>query len=216
VQGVSQALIIDVDGTLVDSNYHHVLAWQRALRANGFEAEAWKVHRYVGKGGDKMVASVAGEEAERERGDDIRQAEAELFTDLIGEVRAFRDASSFVRDVADAGFGVILASSAKEREVEHYLDLLEVRDVIDGYTSSADVDQTKPHPSLIEAAREKCSGSDALMIGDSIWDVEAAKRAGLECLAVLTGGFSSHELSAAGASRVQPGLGDLLEHLPEA
>jgi HAD superfamily hydrolase (TIGR01549 family) len=212
---MDHALIIDVDGTLVDSNYQHVLAWQRALRSSGVEAEAWKVHRYIGKGGDKMVASVAGDETEEECGDAVRKAEGENFQELIAEVKPFDGAAEFIARAVGQGFGVVLASSAKEPEVEHYLDLLDVRDLIEGHTSSADVDQTKPHPGLIEIAREKCGDRDALVIGDSIWDVEAAKRAGLECFAVLTGGFSSNELLSAGASRVQPALGDLFEYLPE-
>lgn len=210
-----EALIIDIDGTLVDSNYQHVIAWHRAFQQNGIEAEAWQVHRYIGKGGDKMVESVAGEDAERSHGDAVRAAESEIFQELIGEVRPFRGASDFVREVAGRGFDVVLASSAKSHEVDHYLEMLDLGDAIKGHTTSADVEATKPNPDLVEAALEKAGTRDALMIGDSIWDVEAAKRAGLECLAVMTGGFSKRELAAATATAIQPALVDLLDYLPE-
>lgn len=204
-----KALILDIDGTLVDSNYLHVLAWHRAFREHGVEAESWIVHRYVGKGGDKMVSSVAGEEAEAESGDAIRETESEMFRDLIDEVRPFDGATAFVEDMKARGFVVVLSSSAKEHEVEHYVERLAVADSIDGYTTSADVEATKPEPDLIEAGIEKAGTRDALMIGDSIWDVESAKRSGLDCHAVLTGGFSKAELVAAGAADVQPSLADL-------
>jgi HAD superfamily hydrolase (TIGR01549 family) len=207
------SLIVDIDGTLVDSNYQHVLAWQRAFRVHEIEAEAWKIHRYIGKGGDQMVVSVAGEDAEARCGDQVRDSEAEVFQELIKEIRPFAGASSFIGDVVDRGYEVILASSAKSDEVDHYLGLLDVGDSISGHTTSADVEATKPEPDLVEAALEKAGTRDALVIGDSIWDVEAARRAGLECLAVLTGGFSKQELRAAGAIEIQPALSDLVASL---
>jgi len=207
------ALTVDIDGTLVDSNYQHVIAWQRAFERHGHRAEAWIVHRYVGKGGDKMVASVAGDDAETSHGDSIRETEAEEFRGLIGEVRPFEGASEFVGSMKSKGFTVVLASSAKGEEVDHYLDLLDLREAVDGFTTSADVDATKPEPNLIEAALEKAGTRDALMIGDSIWDVEAARRSDLESLAVMTGGFSKGELLAAGALDVQPSLADLAPHV---
>ena len=111
---------------------------------------------------------------------------------------------------------MILASSAKGEEVEGYLDLLDAPGAIKGHTSSANVEATKPEPDLVRVALEKCDGAEALMIGDSIWDIEASKRAGIECLAVLTGGFSKGELRAAGAVEIQPTLTDLSSNLPSA
>ncbi|HNC15458.1 MAG TPA: HAD hydrolase-like protein, partial [Solirubrobacterales bacterium] len=111
---MAEALIIDIDGTLVDSNYQHVIAWQEALREHGLDAEAWKIHRYVGKGGDKMIESVAGEEAERKAGDAVRESEGEIFQRLIDQVRPLEGAGEFVRKVKDLGFIVVLSSSAKD------------------------------------------------------------------------------------------------------
>jgi len=204
-----EGLIVDIDGTLVDSNYLHVLAWQRALSQHDIDADGWKIHRYIGKGGDKMVTSVAGEAAEQAHGDEIRDVESELFQQLIDEVRPFDGAGRFIEEVKEAGLTVVLSSSAKEEEVERYFDLIGIRDMIDAFTCSADVDATKPEPDLIEIGLEKAGTRNCLMIGDSIWDVEAAKRSGIDCLGVLTGGFSKAELLAAGASQVQPSLADL-------
>jgi len=204
-----QALIVDVDGTLVDSNYQHVIAWQRALREHGVEAEAWKIHRYIGKGGDKMVVSVAGEDVEDRDGDAIRSTEAEMFQELIGEVKPLPGAARFIRSMKESGRTVVISSSAKQEEVEHYLELLDIRESIDESTTSADADETKPEPDLVRIGLEKAGTRNSLMIGDSIWDVEAAKRSGIECYAVLTGGFSKAELLAAGASGVRPSLADL-------
>ncbi|MCB0857173.1 MAG: HAD family hydrolase [Solirubrobacterales bacterium] len=202
-------LIVDIDGTLIDSNYQHVIAWQRAFLEHDVQAEAWTLHRYIGKGGDQLVESAAGPEVESSHGDSIRKAESGFFQELIEEVRPFDGASSFLRECAREGAEIILASSAKAEEVDHYLDLLDVDGIISGHTSSADVDTTKPSPDLIEAALSKVDSRDALMIGDSIWDIEAASRARLRSLAVLTGGFSKKELEAAGALEVQPHLKDL-------
>lgn len=206
---MNAALIVDIDGTLIDSNYQHVMAWQRAFIEHDVRVEAWTLHRYIGKGGDQFVASAAGPEVESTLGDSIREAESVFFKDLIDEVRPFDGASSFLRKRAKAGAEIILATSAKPEEIDHYLDLLDVDGIISGLTSSADVDATKPSPDLIETALARAQSRDALMIGDSIWDIEAATRAGLGTIAVLTGGFSKRELEAAGATEVQPHLKDL-------
>ena len=197
------SVILDVDGTLVDTNYQHAIAWHRALRSCGYAVQVWRIHRHIGMGGDQMVTALVGEEAEREHGDAIREAEGEAYGELIGEVQAMTGASELLRELGEAGAAVILASSAKQEEIDHYLDLLEARELVDGWTSSADVERTKPHPDLVEAALEKADGDGpALMVGDSTWDVKAAAAAGIPTLAVLTGGFSEEELREAGAAEV--------------
>jgi HAD superfamily hydrolase (TIGR01509 family) len=202
--------ILDVDGTLVDTNYHHALAWHRALRAHGHQIQMWKVHRHIGMGGDQILDSLIGEKAAAAQGDEIREAEAEAYGELIEEVEPLEGARDLIAKLKDEGSTVILASSAKEDEVEHYLDLLEARDLVDDWTTSADVESTKPDPDLVHAALDK-AGNDApsVMVGDSIWDVKAAKAAGLPTLAVLTGGFSEAELREAGAEQVVEAIADL-------
>jgi HAD superfamily hydrolase (TIGR01509 family) len=202
--------ILDVDGTLVDTNYHHALAWHRALHAHGHRVQMWKVHRHIGMGGDQIVDALIGEEAATADGDAIREAEAEAYGQLIGEVEPMEGARDLIERLREEGSTVILASSAKEDEVDHYLDLLEARELIDGWTTSADVKRTKPEPDLVHAALDKAGSDDpAVMVGDSVWDVKAAKAAGIPTMAVLTGGFSEEELREAGASQVVESIADL-------
>jgi HAD superfamily hydrolase (TIGR01509 family) len=162
-------------------------------------------------GGDQLVAALAGDEVENEKGDDIRTAEKALYMAMIHEVRPLPDARRLIETLKERGHTVVLASSAKQEEVDHYLDLLDARELADAWTSSADVENTKPEPDLVQAAREKAGGGDAVMIGDSVWDVEAAKRAGIPTIAVRTGGFGNDELVEAGAACVFDSIDDLLE-----
>jgi HAD superfamily hydrolase (TIGR01549 family) len=195
-------MILDVDGTLVDTNYQHAIAWHRALRAHGHTVQMWRVHRHIGMGGDQMVPALIGEGAAAEEEDSIREAEADAYQGLIGEVDAMEGSRELLRELRDDGFAVVLASSAKEEEVDHYLDLLEARDLVDSWTTSADVERTKPAADLVCAALEKAAEGPALMIGDSVWDVRAADNAAVPTLGVLTGGFSEEELREAGAVEV--------------
>jgi HAD superfamily hydrolase (TIGR01549 family) len=210
---VGVAAILDIDGTLVDSNYQHTIAWYRAFRQHDIVLPVWRIHRHIGMGGDQMVAALAGDDAEEEKGDDIRAAEKALYTALIEEIEPLDQARDLVCDLKDRGHSVVLASSAKEEEVDHYLDLLDARDLADAWTTSADVEKTKPHPDLVLAALEHAGDSGAVMVGDSVWDCEAAKRAGIETLAVLTGGFSEDELKEAGALDVFASIAELRERL---
>jgi HAD superfamily hydrolase (TIGR01549 family) len=202
--------ILDVDGTLVDTNYHHALAWHRALHAHGHHKQMWQVHRHIGMGGDQILDALIGADAAAADGDAIREAEAQAYGELIGEVEAMDGARKLIEDLHEEGSMVILASSAKQEEVDHYLDLLDARDLVDGWTTSADVENTKPDPDLVHAALEKAdSDQPAVMVGDSVWDVKAASAAGLPTLAVLTGGFSESELRDAGAAQVVESIGEL-------
>ncbi len=207
------AAILDVDGTLVDSNYQHAIAWYRAFRAEGLTPPVWRIHRHIGMGGDQLVAAVAGDEAERTSGDGIREAEKRRYAELIDEVSAFEGARELLAELKGRGHDVVLASSGKEDEVEHYVDLLDARGLADSWTTSADVERTKPAPDLVAVAMRRAGELSAVMVGDSTWDVEAAKRAELKTIAVLTGGFSEAELLDAGAVAVFESLVDLRQGL---
>jgi HAD superfamily hydrolase (TIGR01509 family) len=209
------AAILDIDGTLVDTNYHHAIAWYRAFHQHDVVLPIWRIHRHIGMGGDHLVEALGGERLEEEKGDDIRAAEKVLYAELIGEVEPLEGARELIEDLKEQGHAVVLASSAKEDEVEHYLDLLDARELADGWTTSADVEATKPEPDLVHAAIDKAGGGEAVMVGDSTWDCEAAKRAGIETVAVLTGGFSEAELRDAGAVAVYHSIDDLRESLGE-
>jgi HAD superfamily hydrolase (TIGR01549 family) len=207
------AAILDVDGTLVDTNYHHTIAWFRAFRALDMTLPLYRIHRHIGMGGDQLVAAVAGAEFDRDHGDAVRERQGDLYMELIEEVRPLEGARELIVDLKERGHRVLLASSAKQHEVDHYLDLLDARELADGWTTSADVERTKPEPDLVAAAVEQAGGGLAVMLGDSTWDCEAAKRAGLPTIGVLTGGFSDQELLAAGAACVFERLEDLRAEL---
>ncbi len=209
------AAILDIDGTLVDTNYQHALAWFRAFRQHGHVVPVWRIHRHIGMGGDQLVAALLSEEVDEREGDDIRAAEKALYLAMIDEVEPLRGARALMQDLRDRGGRIVLASSAKADEVDHYLDLLDARGLADAWTTSADVEQTKPAPDLVLAALNKVDGPPAIMVGDSVWDCEAARRAGITSIAVLTGGFSEEELTEAGASAVYHSIDDLRVQLDE-
>jgi len=207
------AAILDVDGTLVDTNYQHAIAWYRAFRQHGVVLPIWRIHRSIGMGGDQLVASLVSEVWDAEHGEDVRSAEKALYMSLINEVEPLEGARELIMDLREQGHPVVLASSAKPDEVDHYLELLDARAVVDGWTTSGDVEKTKPEPDLVAAAIEKAGGGKAVMLGDSTWDCESAKRAGIPTVGVLMGGFSEAELLDAGASVVFESLVELRERL---
>ena len=212
---MATAALVDVDGTLVDTNYHHVLAWYRAFRQHGQILPAWRIHRHVGMGGDHLIETLCGKEVEHELGDDIRAAEKALYLTFIEEVEPMEGARDLLVDLKERGHPVVLSSSAKANEVDRYLDLLDARELVDGWTTAGDVEATKPRPDLIEEALKKSGADEAVMIGDSTWDVEAAKNANVKTIALLTGGFSESELLDFGAVAVFESIADLRKKLDD-
>jgi HAD superfamily hydrolase (TIGR01549 family) len=209
---MSATMVLDVDGTLVDSNYQHAIAWHRAFRDHGYRVAIWEIHRHIGMGGDQLIEALIGEEGAKADGEKLSDAHSEAFAELIGEVEAMEGASELIAELDDAGATVILASSAAQDELDHYIELLGAGDRIAGATSSADAEQTKPDPELVETALDKYgSGGPVLMVGDSTWDVKAAAAAGVPTLALLTGGFPAAELREAGAAEVEESLATVRE-----
>jgi HAD superfamily hydrolase (TIGR01509 family) len=196
------AAILDIDGTLVDTNYQHAIAWYNAFRQHDVRLPVWRIHRHIGMGGDQLVKALAGDDVEEEIGDDIRAAEKALYLSMIQTTQPLEGARELIEDLQRGGREVVLASSAKAQEVDHYLDVLDARELVDAWTTSADVEATKPEPDLVHAALDKLDADEAVMVGDTPWDVEAARRAGVQTIAVLTGGFSEQELREAGAVAV--------------
>ena len=209
------AALLDVDGTLIDSNYQHALAWYRAFRRHDVVLPLWRIHRAVGMGGDQLVPALVGDEVDRELGDDIRDARAELYGELIGEVAPLDGAHDLVADLKQRGLQVVLASSSPQDELDHYLDLLDARELADARTTKDDVEATKPAPDLVVAALEKAGTSSAVMVGDTRWDIEAASHTGIETVCVITGGWSDQELRDAGAVAVFESVQELRERLDE-
>jgi HAD superfamily hydrolase (TIGR01549 family) len=209
--------IVDIDGTLVDTSYHHTIAWGRAFADHGVDVALWRVHRHNGMGGDQLVAAVAGDDVERRLGDQIREAEASRYAEMIDEVGLLPGARELLVRLRDLGHSVVLASSAKQDEVEHYVDLLDARELVEAWTSAGDVDRTKPHPDLLGAAADRLSSAGRLVvIGDTTWDAIAAARAGLPSIGLLSGGFGADELREAGCRAVYADAAELAASLEAA
>ena len=210
---MADTAIFDVDGTLVDTNYQHALAWYRAFRRYDITPAVWRIHRAIGMGGDNLVTAIAGEDVEKAHGDELRAAWTEEFEPMLDEIQPFEGARVLIDEVASRGFRLVLASSGQKAHVEHFLDLLGGREVADAWTTSDDVDATKPEPDLVGVALQKVDGASGVMIGDSVWDAVAAGKLDVPTIAVRTGGFSEAELREAGAFRVYESLVELHENL---
>jgi HAD superfamily hydrolase (TIGR01549 family) len=210
---MADTAVFDVDGTLVDSNYQHALAWHRAFRRHDLAYPLWRLHRLIGMGGDQYVPAVAGDEVEDEHGDSLRGAWVEEFDKLIDEVEPFDGAKELLTEVKRRGFRVVLASSGKKQHVDHFLDVIGGRDVAEAWTTSDDVERSKPHPDLVAVAVEKVEGARAAMLGDSVWDIQAAQKIDVPTIGLRTGGYSVGELTDAGAVKVYESLRDLIEDL---
>jgi HAD superfamily hydrolase (TIGR01549 family) len=210
-----RAALLDVDGTLVDTNYQHALAWYRAFRQKGIVLPLWRIHRHVGMGGDQLVPALVGDDVDERQGDAIREARGEEYRELIAEVSPLAEAKELISDLKRRGFTAVLASSSPQDELDHYLDLLGAREIVDAWTTDDDVASTKPEPDLVRAALDRAGTEDAVMIGDTPWDIEAAAKAGIATVTVVTGGFSEQELRDAGAACVYESVEELRRHLDE-
>jgi phosphoglycolate phosphatase-like HAD superfamily hydrolase len=203
-------VIFDVDGTLLDTNYLHVTAWWEAFRERGHDVACADIHRAIGLSSDDLITRVLG------RPDpSVSAAHSRYIAPCLGRMRPLAGAPDLLRDTARRGLNVVLATSAKDEELDLMLDALGARDVLDTVVSSGDVDQAKPHPEIVQKALEE-SGTDpgrAVMVGDTVWDVLAAQRAGLPCVGLLSGGISEGELRGAGAAETYPGPAALLDKL---
>jgi HAD superfamily hydrolase (TIGR01549 family) len=210
---MTDTAIFDVDGTLVDSNYQHALAWFRAFQRYGITRPLWRIHRGIGMGGDMFVPEIGGREVEEAHGDALRDAWVEEFDRLIDEVQPFEGAHELLAEVKDRGFRLVLASSGKSKHVEHFLDLIDGKPLADAWTTSEDAEHSKPEPDLVKSALAKVDGSSAVMVGDSTYDAIAAGKLDVATIAVRTGGFSVEELTEAGAVAVYDSLVDLRRDL---
>jgi HAD superfamily hydrolase (TIGR01509 family) len=206
------AALLDVDGTLVDTNYHHALAWWRAFRRHELTLPIWQIHRHVGMGGDQLVPALVPE-IDQELHDAIEETRGDEYSKLIGEVQPLEGAHELIAELKERDLTVVLASSSPQDELDRYLELLDARKLADAWTTKDDVDATKPAPDLVLAALEKAGGGEAVMVGDTPWDIEAARKAGVETICVITGGFSRQELEEAGAVAVFESVDELRKSL---
>ena len=203
-------VLFDVDGTLVDTNYLHVVAWWQAFRAHGHEVSMRQLHRLVGQGSERLVTSVLGHPDE-----DVAAAHTDFYGPELHRLPAFPGAAALLRAVKGAGATVVLATSASEKETEHLRRAIDADDVIDAVTHKDDAEESKPDPDIVETALGKAglAAEHAIFVGDTVWDVEAARRAGLDCVCVLSGGIAEVELREAGAVAVYRDVAHLLAEL---
>jgi HAD superfamily hydrolase (TIGR01549 family) len=206
----SPVALLDIDGTLVDSTYHHAIAWHRAFARHHVEVPLWRVHRSIGMGGDKLVTEVAGEQVEAEHGDSLRKRWEEEYAALLDEVLPLPGARDLVVDLQQRGHVVVLASSGAERFSHEAVRLLDIADEVAAVTSSDDAEESKPEGDIFAVALDQVSGRRGVVVGDTPYDVEAAARLGLACVGLLTGGYSRAELEEAGAALVVDTPADLV------
>jgi HAD superfamily hydrolase (TIGR01509 family) len=211
------AVLFDVDGTLVDSNYLHVYAWQRAFDDEGMPVAAWRIHRCIGMDGDKLVQSLCDSTggAPEHVQDRLSDGHSRYYREVIPLLAPLPGARALLQRVAALGLQVVLASSAPDDELEALLKALDCDDVIAEKTSSRDVGTAKPDPGIVQVALDRAGvGADrAVFVGDAVWDAHAAAAAGLPCIGLLSGGISRAELESAGASPIFTDPRDLLDHL---
>lgn len=199
-------VLLDVDGTLIDSTYLHALAWMRAFARHDLTPQWWRVHRTIGMGGDRLVAEICGAAVEDSLGDTLREEWSDCYREVLPEVRALPGAADLVHSLTDAGLRVALASSGKTEFTDAAMELLQLsRSDFAAVTTSEDAEGSKPAPDILAVALEKAGGERAVVVGDSTWDVEAAHRLPAECIAVRSGGFSEAELRNAGAVLAEQG-----------
>jgi HAD superfamily hydrolase (TIGR01509 family) len=214
----STIAVLDVDGTLIDSNYQHALAWYRALRAVGEIYPVWRLHRLIGMGGDHVVTAIGGEELERRVGDQAREQQGKEVDALLEEMAPLPGARDLLVAIKERGHRLVLASSGQQHHVDVFLDKLDARDLADAWTTSADVESSKPAPDLLQVALKKLGvplDAPSVVVGDSVWDIEAAKKAGMPAIAVRSGGFGNDELKEAGAVAIYDTPDDLARALAD-
>lgn len=208
------AVLFDVDGSLVDSNYLHVHSWQRAFDDEDIAVASWQIHRCIGMDGSTLVRTLSGD-APDDVGERLRDRHSRYYRELTPLLKPLPGARALLRRVADLGLQVVLASSAPEDELEILRKVLDCDDVIAATTSSRDVDTAKPEPGIVRVALDRAGvrAEEAVFVGDAVWDAHAARGAGLACIGLCSGGIARDELRAAGADPVFADPQDLLDHL---
>lgn len=214
--GSVDTVVLDVDGTLVDSVYTHVEAWMRAFRGIGVPVEAWRIHRAIGMGGDKLVPEIAGDRVEEALGDQVREMHDSEYDDLVAGVQLLPGADVLLEELKRRGFRVVLASSGTKTQTEQALEKLDRSDLTDDWVSSEDVDDSKPEPDLVEVALGRASSRQAVMVGDSVWDVKAGARAGIPVIGLRCGGFPEEQLREVGAVALFDNPRDLVDRWDES
>ena len=210
------AVLFDIDGTLVDSNYVHVHAWARAFHDEGLPVESWRVHRSIGMDGERLLQSLSGD-ADDDVQNRLKDLHLRYFREAAPLLRRLPGARELLERVRSLGLQVVLASSSSEDELKLSRPVLDCEDLVSAATSSKDVDVAKPEPTIIEIALDRAGvdADHAVYVGDAVWDIVACRRAGVRAIGLLSGGVSRGELEKAGAETVFENPQDLLDRLDE-
>jgi HAD superfamily hydrolase (TIGR01509 family) len=211
-----QAVLFDIDGTLVDSNYLHVDAWHQAFQTLGTEVEAWRIHRSIGQDAGELLTSLVGEKDD-EWITRAKELHAKNYQVLAPRLRLLPGARQLLESLDSEGIIVVLATSAPQEELEVLLEVLDSDEVIHATTDAGDVDVAKPSPDIVQVALDRAgvAAHEAVFVGDSEWDITAASRAGVRSFGMLTGGIAGDLLIQAGAERVFASPRDMLDRLGE-
>ena len=207
------AILFDVDGTLVDTNWFHTLVWWRAFQEAGEDVAMARIHPLIGMGSDQMLEALFGEER-----DDLKDGHTKGFEKFIDEIRAFPSAGDILREVHRRGGRVVLCTSSQKAHLEPMLEVVDADDAIDEIVNGDDVSESKPAPDVFAVGLEK-AGQDpqrSLAIGDTVWDVKAAAQLDVKCVCVLTGGATREQLEAEGAIAVYEDVADLLANFDDS
>lgn len=207
----ADTVLLDVDGTLVDSSYQHALAWYRAFRRHDIDLPVWRIHRSIGMGGDTLVPFLVGDEVQERIGKALKEDWLAEYEPLLKEVSPLEGAAELVRALKDQGFKIALASSGEAELTDDSISKLGIADLLDAKTSSSDAEHSKPEPDIFQAALRAAGGTRGIVIGDSIYDIQAAAAMDAACVCVRTGGFGVDELTEAGATLVVDGPKELLD-----
>lgn len=208
-------VLFDVDGTLVDSNFHHVIAWQHAFLDIDQDVPCWRILGQIGRSGEELTDELLGEELADKHGKEVKKLHTKYFLDSASQIRRLPGARELLEAVREKGWRSVLATSAGEEELELLRSALDCEDLIDAVTSAADAERAKPHPDIVATAlqRVEAKPAEALFLGDAVWDVHAAQRAGVPAAAVLSGGTPKQTLQEAGAAQVYDGPLDVQQHI---
>jgi phosphoglycolate phosphatase-like HAD superfamily hydrolase len=213
----SPGVLFDVDGTLLDTNYLHVLAWWRAFREAGHDHVTMAdIHRAIGIGSEELVDRLLGTDGQPDQ--DTVDKHGERFADLRDHVVRLPGADRLVAECARRGLATVVATSGKESDLDWMLEAIGAGDAVSGATTSDDVDRSKPAPDLLAVAmeRQRLDPAATVLVGDTVWDVEAADKAGVRCVALTCGGIGEPDLRRAGAVEVYDDPADLLAHLDDS
>ena len=218
MSGSVTAVLFDIDGTLVDSNYLHSICWWEAFAQAGHDVPMPRIHRAIGMGSDQLLDALLPPDRDRDADGGLQTAHDALYATYWSRLRPLPGAPDLLRACKRRGLRVVLASSADERELPALRAAIGADDVIDDATSSGDVEQSKPAPDLVQVALNQAGvpPQEAVFVGDTVWDVQACRKAGVACIGLRSGGISTAELLDAGAAEVYDDPAELLGSLSES